>query len=122
MPEGSYATDPTDPKARIREFKEMVQAFHVAGNGVILDVVYNLRLRLLIPIQHIDPNSYHTIVRRMGPFKWSGVGNELKPGATHVTVPSAESLRLLAAGVPRRWLPLRSDGARPALFPSHGRS
>lgn len=41
VPEGSYATDPYNPVIRIREFKEMVQAFHRKNIGVIMDVVYN---------------------------------------------------------------------------------
>ena len=41
VPEGSYSTDPYNPLARIREFKQMVQALHKAGIRVILDVVYN---------------------------------------------------------------------------------
>ena len=41
VPEGSYATDPYEPTARIREFKQMVQALHQAGIAVILDVVFN---------------------------------------------------------------------------------
>ncbi len=41
VPEGSYSTNPSDPKTRIREMKEMIKAFHDAGIGVILDVVYN---------------------------------------------------------------------------------
>lgn len=41
VPDGSYATDPYKAEVRIREFKEMVKAFHEAGIGVILDVVYN---------------------------------------------------------------------------------
>ncbi len=41
VPEGSYSTDPYTPETRIREFKQMVQALHKAGIGVILDVVYN---------------------------------------------------------------------------------
>ena len=41
VPEGSYSTDATCPVARIREFKQMVQALHKAGIRVILDVVYN---------------------------------------------------------------------------------
>jgi len=40
-PEGSYATDPYDGAVRIREFKQMVKAFHDAGIRVIMDVVYN---------------------------------------------------------------------------------
>ena len=41
VPEGSYSTDASCPMARIREFKQMVQALHKAGIRVILDVVYN---------------------------------------------------------------------------------
>ena len=40
-PEGSYSTNPSDPETRIREMKEMVQALHNAGIGVVMDVVYN---------------------------------------------------------------------------------
>ncbi|MBO1914705.1 hypothetical protein J4G37_59010, partial [Microvirga sp. 3-52] len=39
--EGSYATDPENPVSRIKECKEMIQAFHQADIAVILDVVYN---------------------------------------------------------------------------------
>ena len=41
VPEGSYSTDPSQPIARIREFKQMVQSLHRAGIKVILDVVFN---------------------------------------------------------------------------------
>ncbi|MCF8366739.1 MAG: type I pullulanase [Bacteroidales bacterium] len=41
VPEGSYATDPYDPKSRISEFKAMVKTFHNKGIRVIMDVVYN---------------------------------------------------------------------------------
>ena len=40
-PEGSYATDPFDPKTRIKEMKQMIQSFHDQGLRVIMDVVYN---------------------------------------------------------------------------------
>ena len=40
-PEGSFATDATDPAVRIREFRTMVQALHAAGLRVGMDVVYN---------------------------------------------------------------------------------
>lgn len=40
-PEGGYSTDPFTPEVRIREMKQMVQALHEAGIGVIMDVVYN---------------------------------------------------------------------------------
>lgn len=41
VPDGSYSTDPYNPSARIKEFKQMVQALHKAGIRVVLDVVYN---------------------------------------------------------------------------------
>ena len=40
-PEGSYSTNPSDPATRVREMKEMIQALHNAGIGVVMDVVYN---------------------------------------------------------------------------------
>lgn len=40
-PEGSYASDASDGKIRIKEFKELVLALHKAGIRVIMDVVYN---------------------------------------------------------------------------------
>jgi len=41
VPEGSYSTNPYDGVTRIKEFKQMVQAFHQNGLRVIMDVVYN---------------------------------------------------------------------------------
>lgn len=41
VPEGSYSTDPHNGATRIKEFKQMVQAFHKRGIRVVLDVVYN---------------------------------------------------------------------------------
>ena len=41
VPEGSYSTDPFDPKVRIKEMKQMIQAVHDQGLRVIMDVVYN---------------------------------------------------------------------------------
>ena len=41
VPEGSFSSDPYDGRVRIRECKEMIQALHDAGIGVIMDVVYN---------------------------------------------------------------------------------
>ena len=40
VPEGSYASNPDGP-SRIVEFRQMVQALHKMGLGVVLDVVYN---------------------------------------------------------------------------------
>ena len=41
VPEGSYSTNPFDGNVRITECKQMIQALHDAGIGVIMDVVYN---------------------------------------------------------------------------------
>ncbi len=41
VPEGSYSTNPYKAEVRIAEFKQMIQSFHNANIGVILDVVYN---------------------------------------------------------------------------------
>jgi len=56
VPEGSYSTDPTNPVARIKEFKQMVQSLHQSGIRIVMDVVYNhtftgeeSHLNLLVP-------------------------------------------------------------------------
>lgn len=41
VPEETYATDGASPNQVIREYKQMVQGFHRAGIGVVMDVVYN---------------------------------------------------------------------------------
>ena len=41
VPEGSYSTNPSDPKVRIKEYREMVMGLHKAGIRVVNDVVYN---------------------------------------------------------------------------------
>ena len=41
VPEGWYSTNRDDPATRIKECKEMIQAFHNAGIRVNMDVVYN---------------------------------------------------------------------------------
>ncbi|MFM8927010.1 MAG: pullulanase-associated domain-containing protein, partial [Rhodoluna sp.] len=41
VPEGSYSSNPADPKARIRELKTAIKAMHDNKLRVIMDVVYN---------------------------------------------------------------------------------
>jgi type I pullulanase len=41
VPEGGYSTNPSDPKIRIIEFRQMVQALHDKNLRVIMDGVYN---------------------------------------------------------------------------------
>ena len=77
VPEGGYSTNPYDPTARNREFKQMVQALHKAGIRVILDVVYN-------HTYSIDDGNFQktcpgTFYRKNADGSWSngsGCGNE----------------------------------------------
>ncbi|MEY3051765.1 MAG: type pullulanase [Bacteroidota bacterium] len=80
-PEGSYSTDATDGRVRIRELKQMVQSLHRKGLRVVMDVVYN---HTGGPVESHSlyltvPNYYY----RIGPpprYKWSNgsaCGNEL---------------------------------------------
>ena len=72
VPEGGYSTDPYDPVARIKEFKQMVQALHKAGIAVILDVVYNHTFNIDgSNFQRTYPDYYY----RVG-SNGSGCGNE----------------------------------------------
>jgi len=40
-PEGMYSANPKDAQLRVAELKQLINAIHDAGMGVILDVVYN---------------------------------------------------------------------------------
>ncbi len=40
VPSGKYSTDPRDPKARVKELKELIMKLHKMGIRVILDVVF----------------------------------------------------------------------------------
>ena len=78
VPEGSYASDPTDGKVRIREFKEMVKALHENNIRVVMDVVYNHTF-------HTDKANFNYLTKKYfyrtnkdGHYSnGSGVGNEL---------------------------------------------
>lgn len=77
VPEGSYSTNPADPKSRIREFKQMVQALHKAGIRVILDVVYNHTFDLKNSnFQKTWPDAYYRFTKDGKPSDGSGCGNE----------------------------------------------
>jgi pullulanase len=77
VPEGSYSTNPYDGNVRIREFKQMVQAIHNKGLGVVLDVVYNHTSSLNdSPFSRSVPGYYY---RQNADGKFSdatGCGNE----------------------------------------------
>ncbi len=74
--EGSYSTNPYDPKSRIYELKYLVQKLHERGISVVLDVVYNHTFKTLDSNFNIlAPNYYYRNVE--GNFSnASGCGNE----------------------------------------------
>lgn len=58
-PEGSYSTNPKKGEVRIKECKQMIQALHNAGIGVIMDVVYNHTYISDSWLQRTVPNYYY---------------------------------------------------------------
>ncbi|MBR1864149.1 MAG: type I pullulanase [Ruminococcus sp.] len=75
--EGSYSTDPEDPKCRIREFKEMVMTLHKNGIGVIMDVVYNHTYYTEeSSFEKAFPKYYHRTWKDGSFSNGSGCGNE----------------------------------------------
>ncbi|HYG59267.1 MAG TPA: type I pullulanase [Symbiobacteriaceae bacterium] len=75
VPEGSYATDPNGT-ARIREFKQMVQALHENGLRVVMDVVYNHTFAGASPFDAIAPHYYYRYDEIGRLANGSGTGNE----------------------------------------------
>ena len=76
-PETSLSTNPSDPAQAIRDLKTLIQAYHDAGIGVILDVVYNHSYSTFdSPFQASVPDYYY----RMNPDgsfqNGTGVGSE----------------------------------------------
>lgn len=74
-PEGWYSTNPQDPYARVRELKELIQALHSQGIGVVLDVVYNHTANTNI-LEDIVPNYYYRRDARGSFTSGSGCGND----------------------------------------------
>jgi pullulanase len=78
VPEGSYSTDPTNPTARITEFKEMVEALHQKGIRVIMDVVYNHTYEIENgPFNKIVPGYFYRTDDTGRFTNGSGCGNEI---------------------------------------------
>jgi pullulanase len=78
VPEGSYSTDPRDPAARIREYKQMVQSLHDAGIRVIMDVVYNHTAATGgTPFDAIVPGYFYRVNDQGSLSNGSGCGNEV---------------------------------------------
>lgn len=77
VPEGSYSTNPYDGVTRIKEFKQMVQAFHQNGLRVVMDVVYNhTALTEESNFNQLVPGYYYRQNERGGFSNASACGNE----------------------------------------------
>ncbi|MDO5028351.1 MAG: type I pullulanase [Bacillota bacterium] len=79
LPEGSYASQPQEPKNRIRELKQLIMALHQAGLKVVLDVVYNHHyLGGKSNFEVLCPGCYFRKDDQGNFSNGSGVGNEFK--------------------------------------------
>ncbi len=75
--EGSYSSDATDGYARIREFKQVVQAYNKAGINIIMDVVYNhVSAAIGSNFDVLCPGYYFRYNAKGGMADGSGCGNE----------------------------------------------
>ena len=76
--EGQYSTDPYNAETRIKEFKQMVQAYHDANIEIVMDVVYN-------HMSGISGSSFHKILpgyffrydKSGKAYNGSGCGNDV---------------------------------------------
>ena len=76
VPEGSFSSNPYDGNVRINECKQMIQALHEAGIGVIMDVVYNHTYKQDSCFTAVVPDYYYRI-NTDGTFSnQSGCGND----------------------------------------------
>ena len=76
VPEGSYSTNPYDGNVRINECKQMIQALHNAGIGVIMDVVYNHTYSVDSCFNYSVPEYYYRMTATGGYSQQSGCGND----------------------------------------------
>ena len=78
VPEGSYSTNPLDPKSRIIELKTMIMKLHESNIKVVLDVVYNHTYKAEDSNFNILCPNYYYRTKEDGSFSdGSGCGNEL---------------------------------------------
>ncbi len=77
VPEGSYSSDPYDGNVRIKEVKQMVQAIHESGMGVVMDVVFNHTYESAKSWFNITvPNYYYRLTESGTWSNGSGCGND----------------------------------------------
>lgn len=78
VPEGSYASDPENPYARILEVKRMIRDLHKHGIRVIMDVVYNhVYIRETSSFEMLVPGYYFRHDHDGMPSDGTGVGNDI---------------------------------------------
>ena len=75
-PEGSYSTDPYHGEVRVNELKQMVQALHQNGIGVVMDVAYNHTYDINCNLNKIVPYYFFRYKASGAPSNGSGSGNE----------------------------------------------
>lgn len=76
VPEGSYSTNPYDGRVRIREVKQMIQALHEEGIGVIMDVVFNHTYSLDSHFEKTVPGYYYRMDEKGKYTNGSACGND----------------------------------------------
>ena len=84
VPEGSYATNPSDGAGRIRECKEMIQALHQNGLRVVMDVVYNHTHSADSCLERTAPGYYYRRRSNGELSNGSGCGNDVAAGRVMV--------------------------------------
>lgn len=78
VPEGSFASVPSDPYSRIRDLKTMVKAYHEAGIRIVMDVVFNHVYSFEdSPFQRTVPNYYFRQTYNGKFASTSGCGDDL---------------------------------------------
>ncbi|GAB2773627.1 type I pullulanase [Hymenobacter latericoloratus] len=78
VPEGSFATNPADPAARIREMKQLVRNLHRNGLRLVLDVVYNHTAEAgRSSFEQLVPGYYYRHTPDGGYSNASACGNEV---------------------------------------------
>ena len=75
-PEGSYSMDPGRGEVRVNELKQMIQALHQNGMGVVMDVVYNHTYDINSCLNKVVPYYYYRYTGAGVPSNGSGCGNE----------------------------------------------
>ncbi|GAA3320353.1 hypothetical protein GCM10020331_031000 [Ectobacillus funiculus] len=102
-PEGSYATNPADPYSRIIELKQMIEALHESGIGVIMDVVYNhVYIREESSFEKLVPGYYFRHDANGMPSNGTGVGNDIASERRMVRKFIFGFCAVLVAGIRRR--------------------